>query len=279
VRVSPALIVHGGAGTVPEDERAIRQEAVERGLEAGWKHIGESALAAVVAAVRHLEDEPTLNAGVGAVLNRDGVVELDAAVMEGSGLRTGAVGAVRDVRHPIDLALMVMERSEHVLLVGEGASQFAAAHGVEPCDPAVLVTEHQRKRWLATSAGVADTVGAVARDVAGHMAVAVSTGGVPGKLPGRVGDSALVGAGLYADDRLGAACGTGRGEAFVRTALCKVAVDQLASTGPQRAADAVLRYLRERAQARGGIIVVGRFGEPVAALTTEFMPWARRVAR
>ena len=279
MRVAPALIVHGGAGTVPEDERAIRQEAVERGLEAGWERIGEGALAAVIAAVRHLEDEPTLNAGIGACLNRDGVVELDAAVMEGTGLRTGAVAAVRDIRHPIDLAVAVMLNSDHVLLVGDGASRFAAAQGVEQCDPGVLVTEQQRKRWLTMQAGVADTVGAVARDAAGHLAVAVSTGGIAGKLPGRVGDSPLVGAGLLADDHLGAACGTGLGEAFVRTVLSKVAVDLLATSGPQRAADAALRYLRERVQARGGILLMGRFGEPAAAQTTEFMPWARRTAR
>src|SRR5262249_18324543 len=136
-------------------------------------------------------------------------------------LRAGAVGAVRDVRHPVDLARAVTDEGRHVLLVGAGASRFASQKGLETCDPAVFVTERQRASWAGSSA---DTVGAVARDDEGRTAVAVSTGGMPRKWPGRLGDSPLPGAGFYADDHYGAACGTGVGEGFMRLALCHLAV-------------------------------------------------------
>src|SRR5437773_7440470 len=190
---TPALIVHGGAGPVPESELADRQAAVERALEVGWERIGGGALEAAVAAVRHMEDEPLLNAGIGSCLNADGVVELDAGVMDGRDRSAGGVACLRDVRHPIDLALAVMRDGRHVLLAAEGASRFAREHGVEMADPSIFITD--RKRQELTQG--ADTVGAVARDAYGHAAVAVSTAGRTGKLPGRTCDSAIPGPGLY----------------------------------------------------------------------------------
>ena len=181
---TPALIVHGGAGPVPESELADRQAAVERALEVGWERIGGGALEAAVAAVRHMEDEPLLNAGIGACLNADGVVELDAGVMDGRDRSAGGVACLRDVRHPIDLALAVMRDGRHVLLAAEGASRFAREQGVEMADPSIFITDRKRQEL---SQG-ADTVGAVARDDGGHIAVAVSTGGRTGKLAGRIGD-------------------------------------------------------------------------------------------
>ena len=269
-----ALIVHGGAGTVPAVERAERQLAVERALETGWARLRRGALQAVVAAVRQLEDEPLLNAGVGAALNRDGYAELDAGVMEGSRLRAGGVGAVRDVRHPVDLAHAILRDGRHVLLVGEGASRFAREGGVETCDPAVFVTERQRRRWNREHGG---TVGAVARDGRGRLAVAVSTGGVYGKLPGRVGDSPLPGAGFYADDRYGAAVGTGLGEGFMRLVLCHLAVIELAhGMSPKQVAAGAVEHLGKRVGGRGGIILIGRQGPPESAFNTQFMPVASR---
>jgi L-asparaginase / beta-aspartyl-peptidase len=158
------LIVHGGAGAPHQGEHAQRQAAVERALEAGWEALAEGALEAVVVAVRRLEDEPVLNAGIGATLNRDGDVELDAGLMEGTTLRAGAVGAVRDVRHPVDLARAVMEDGRHVLLVGQGASEFARARGVETCDPAMFVTDRRRSHWQEP----ADTVGPSPATTAGE---------------------------------------------------------------------------------------------------------------
>jgi beta-aspartyl-peptidase (threonine type) len=274
--VPVALAIHGGAGAPPPRERGERQAAVERALAAGWDRIGEGALAAVLAAVRHMEDEPLLNAGVGAVLNRDGEIELDAAVMDGTGLRVGAVGAVTRVRHPVDAARAVMEDGRHVFLVGRGAERFAAEAGVESCSPSVFMTDRQRRNW---SDRYSDTVGAIAVDASGRTAAAASTGGVLGKLPGRIGDSPLIGAGFYADDAAGAACATGQGEGFMRTLLCYRAVAELLpGQSAQSAAEAAISYLGERVNGSGGLILLTRAGEVAAAWNTEFMPWASRSA-
>jgi beta-aspartyl-peptidase (threonine type) len=272
--MSAVLVVHGGAGAPSEAEWAERQAAVERALEAGWYRIGAGALDAAQAAIRHMEDEALLNAGIGACLNSDGEVELDAGLMEGTALRTGAAGAVRDVRHPIDLARAVLEDGRHVLLVAEGASRFARSRGVETCDPAVFITDRQRQRL----AEQGDTVGAVARDSEGRLAVAVSTGGRVGKLPGRVGDSPLPGAGFYANDLMGAACGTGLGEGFMRLVLCHLAVIELGhGYSALAAARGAVDHLQRNTGVLGGIIVVDAKGEIAAAHTTAFMPWAQRV--
>jgi L-asparaginase / beta-aspartyl-peptidase len=270
----PQLVVHGGAGAPSHDEYARRQSAVEQALEAGWEHIGKGPLAAVLAAVRHMEDEPILNAGIGASLNQDGQVELDAGLMEGTDLRTGAIATVRDIRHPIDGARAVLEDGRHVLLVGEGASRLARARGVELCDPATFVTERQHQLWAAGAA--ADTVGAVARDDAGHIAVAVSTGGMAGKWPGRVGDSPLAGCGFYADDQLGGACATGVGEAFIRLVLCHRLVLEMGRQPAGEAARLAIEELGQRVKGWGGVIAIDARGEVAAHWNTAFMPWARR---
>jgi beta-aspartyl-peptidase (threonine type) len=275
----PTLVVHGGAGAPLVEEYAERQAAVERALVTGWARIAEGALAAVVAAVRHMEDEPILNAGVGACFNRAGDVELDAAVMEGTDLRVGALGAVRDIRHPVDAALRLMVDGRHVLLVAEGASQWARESRVEMCSNEVFKTDRQRRDWetlLASSRG-GDTVGAVAVDDGGHTAVAVSTGGMTGKLPGRIGDSPVPGAGFYANDRAGAVCATGRGEGFLRTALCHLATVELQhGMAAQEVADGAISYLARRVDGSGGVILVTKEGAVAAAMNTPFMAWASR---
>lgn len=263
--------MHGGAGAVPESELAPRQGAVERARDAGWAVIGEGALAAAVAAVRHMEDEPLLNAGIGACLNTDGVVELDAGVMEGATLGVGAAACLRDVRHPIDLAVAVMKDGRHVLLAAHGASRFAREHGLEMADPSIFITDRKRQRLLEG----ADTVGAVARDGEGHLAVAVSTGGRTGKLPGRIGDSPIAGAGFYADDRFGAVCGTGLGEAFIRLGLARLMVVELQhGMQPSAVAQGAVDYLSTSLKAPGGVILMPRQGDPCAAFNTAAMPWA-----
>ena len=267
----PALIVHGGAGPIPEAEAGLRQAAVDRACDAGWSAIGLGALRAAVAAVRHMEDEPLLNAGIGACLNSDGVVELDAGVMEGERLRAGGAACLLDVRHPIDLAVAVMEDGRHVLLAAAGASRFARENGLEMADPTIFITDRKRQELMQG----ADTVGAVARDADGHLAVAVSTGGRTGKLPGRIGDSPIPGAGLYVDDRFGGVCGTGLGEAFIRLGLARLMVVELqhgmdAATVAQGAIDHLARMLG----APGGVIVLAREGSPQAAFNTPAMPYA-----
>lgn len=225
----------------------------------------------MVAAVRLMEDEPLLNAGIGACLNLDGVVELDAGVMVGAELRAGGAAGLKDVRHPIDLALEIMRDGRHVLLAGEGASRFAREHGIEMADPSIFITDRKRQEHLHGT----DTVGAVARDSDGRLAVAVSTGGISGKLPGRIGDSPIPGAGFYADDRFGAVCGTGHGEAFIRLALARLMVVEL-EHGMSAAAVAggAVKLLQKSMKAIGGVIVIAGEGAPEAAFNTPAMPFA-----
>ncbi len=267
----PALIVHGGAGSVPDSERQLRQDAVDRARDAGWSRIGGGAHPAAVAAVRHMEDEPLLNAGIGACLNSDGEVELDAGVMLGADLSVGGAACLRDVRHPVDLAVAVMEDGRHVLLAAAGASRFAREHGIEMAAPSIFITDRKRQKLLEG----ADTVGAVARDAEGHLAVAVSTGGRTGKLPGRIGDSPIPGAGFYADDRFGAVCGTGLGEAFIRLGLARLMIIELQhGMDAASVAKGAIDYLGKAMQATGGVIVIPRDGSPQAAFNTPAMPWA-----
>src|SRR5437879_3845747 len=175
--------------------------------------------------------------------------------MEGSRQRAGGVACVRDVRHPIDAALAVMEDGRHVLLSGAGASRFARERGIEMCDPAIFITDRKRQELLQG----ADTVGAVARDSEGHLAVAVSTGGVRGKLPGRIGDSPIPGAGLYVDDRFGGVCGTGLGEAFIRLGLARLMVVELQhGLDAESVAQGAVDHLSKALRAPGGVIVIPR---------------------
>jgi L-asparaginase / beta-aspartyl-peptidase len=218
-----------------------------------------------------MEDEPLLNAGIGACLNSDGEVELDAGVMEGTTIRAGGAACLRDVRHPIDLAVAVMKDGRHVLLAAHGASRFARQHGLEMADPSIFITDRKRQRLLQG----ADTVGAVARDSDGHIAVAVSTGGRTGKLPGRIGDSPIAGAGFYADDRFGGVVGTGLGEAFIRLGLARLMVVELQhGMDAASVAQGAIDHLQKTLQAPGGVIVIGREGSPQAAFNTPAMPFA-----
>jgi L-asparaginase / beta-aspartyl-peptidase len=210
----PVMLVHGGCGN-PRDgilrDEARYRLALEDALERGWSALLRgAALDAVQAAVESLEDSPLFNAGRGSVLNSDGDVEMDAAVMTGDG-SAGAVAAVTGVRHCVALARLVMEETSHVLIAGPGAERLADEHDLERCEPSWFVTERQHESWLASQG----TVGAVALDAGGDLAAATSTGGVAGQLPGRIGDSPLIGAGTYADERL-AISATGSGEAIIR---------------------------------------------------------------
>jgi beta-aspartyl-peptidase (threonine type) len=274
------LVVHGGAGRLdPRIPREKINAALERALDAGFGAIGEGALAAAVAAVRVLEDDVRFNAGRGAVLTSEGSVELDAGVMEHpaptaggtSRARIGAVGVMSDTANPVEVARAVLEDGRHLLLAGPGASQFAAQHGLPLVDPAVL-----RAAARGDPGSAPGTVGAVCRDRAGGLAVAVSTGGIAGKLPGRVGDSAVCGAGFYAD-RAGAACATGHGENWIRIAGCRRAAELMAGgSDAQTAAAGVIEELRERLVAQGGLITVDGSGRPGVAHSTPDMPWAWR---
>ena len=214
------IAVHGGCGNpaagVVRDEAAYHR-GIEDALAAGSAVLeaAGSALDAVQAAVESLEDCELFNAGRGSVLTSEGGVEMDASIMSGTDLRAGAVAAITQVRHPIALARVVMDSTSHVLVAGPGAERLAISHELELCEDDWFVTERQRDRWMASKG----TVGAVALDADGHLAAATSTGGVRDQLPGRVGDSPLIGAGTYADDRACAVSATGDGELIVRAAL------------------------------------------------------------
>lgn len=291
--VPPAtIIVHGGAGDLGPDDPASsggadapRLEGVRRACAAGWEMLraGGSALDAVEAAVRALEDDPTFNAGTGATLTAAGEAELDASIMDGAGLRCGAVAAVRDVRNPVSLARAVMDRSEHVLLSGDGASAFAREVGIPAYANVLLVTPRQRARWEAARRAAPGgpkhgTVGAVARDAVGHLAAATSTGGMSMKRPGRVGDTPLVGCGTYADDALAAVSCTGHGERIIQLTLARHAADLVgAGRSPMDAAREAVAVLGARVQGTGGLIVVGPTGEVGFAHNTHVMSraWVR----
>jgi beta-aspartyl-peptidase (threonine type) len=269
----PVIIVHGGAGPAREEAltRAQLQVCREAAL-AGWQILrdGGAALDGVERAVRVLEDDPRFNAGTGAVLNAAGRVQLDASVMEGATLKAGAVAAVHQVRNPIALARKVLEQGRHVLLVAEGAEEFASAQGLEVCEEEALIVTRQRERWEREHG----TVGCAARDAAGRLVAGTSSGGLFDALPGRVGDSALIGSGTYADAFAGISC-TGHGEAIIRTVLAKsaaalVAAGYDASAAAQRA----IALLADHTGSEAGLILVDRNGRIGHARNTERMVFA-----
>jgi L-asparaginase / beta-aspartyl-peptidase len=295
----PSLVAHGGAGNAgPGKERPERRRAMMVAIRLGAKILraNGSALEAAVATVAALEDHPLFNAGYGSLLNSEGNVEMDASVMyaepvfsDSTGrskrserthshtadynVSAGAVAAVSRVRNPIVLARAVMEHSPHILMAGPGAENFARKVGIRLVRPEEMVTERARERWRARKqqAGMLEaeaaaraamghgTVGAVAVDVHGAIAAATSTGGVPGKLFGRVGDSALIGAGTFAH-AFGAASATGQGEAIILTALCREAVLALADAAPQAVAREAILEMIDATGAEAGVILIDRRG-------------------
>jgi beta-aspartyl-peptidase (threonine type) len=276
----PAIIVHGGAGADPSQAPELRP-GVRAAALAGWRVLaaGGGALDAVERAVRALEDDPLFNAGRGSVLTRDGTIEMDASIMEGDRLQCGAVAALAGIANPVTVARKVLESRRHVLLVGAGALEFARAVGIPECEPASLVTDRQRKRHAELArkppAPGGGTVGAVALDRNGTIAAATSTGGTPGKLAGRVGDSALIGAGTYADSSLGGVSCTGDGEAIIRVVLGHRALRYLKDADdPDYAAKVAVDLLVEEGGGQGGLILIDWRGRPGYATSTRLMPVA-----
>ena len=265
-QVTPVLLVHGGAGN-PRDGRvedeAAHHEALRDALLAGYELLaaGGAALDAAEAAVRVLEECALFNAGRGSVLTADGRVEMDAAVMDGSSRQAGACAGVTRVRNPVTLARAVMEKTPHVLLVGEGAERYAADAGLAFAEPDWFVTERERARH-----GEHGTVGAVALDSEGCLAAATSTGGVRGQLPGRVGDSPVIGAGTWADENVAVSC-TGAGEQFIRAAVgheISARIRHANADVTTAAADAI-------AGLDGGLIAVGTDGSAAMPFNTALM--------
>ena len=287
IRTGWKLAIHGGAGVIERDkltadqDRAIRA-ALHCALEAGAAVLeaGGAALDAVEAAVKELEDDPHFNAGRGSVLTFEGTSELDAGVMDGETRRAGAAAGITCTKNPVSLARAVMEHSPHVMLCREGADRFSREQGLEQAGQEWFALP-ERRRQLEEMKASGDwfdvemkygTVGAVALDLHGHVAAATSTGGVTGKRWGRIGDSPVIGAGTYADDRACAVSGTGAGEYFIRLALAhEIAVRmRLCDEQAQVAADAVIGELGELGGS-GGVIVVSPQGEAVWSFNTAGM--------
>ncbi|HEX4648731.1 MAG TPA: isoaspartyl peptidase/L-asparaginase [Steroidobacteraceae bacterium] len=284
-----ALAIHGGAGTAPralmsaERERRYRA-GLEAALDGGFAILerGGSALDAVTAAVRMLEDDACFNAGHGAALTRDGAAELDAAIMDGRQLRAGAVASVRHVKNPVELARRVMEKSRHVLLVGAGAEEFALEEGLalvpnhyfRTAERIEQLESEQRGRRVSdlvpASAG---TVGAVARDADGDLAAATSTGGLTNKRPGRVGDSPIIGAGTYAKNGVCAVSATGHGEYFIRAVaahhVCTAV--EYRNMSLEQAMRELLHEILAALGGDGGLIAIDARGRVVMDFSTEGM--------
>lgn len=248
-----AVIVHGGAKEIPAALRERHRQGCLRAVEAAASVLiaGGSAVAAVEAAVRVLEDDPTFNAGRGSVLNAAGQVECDAAIMDGSDLSVGGVAAVRTLRNPISVARRMLPE-QPVLLVGEGAEAFAREQGAEFCAPEDLIPP-------AAGDPGCDTVGCVALDRRGDIAAGTSTGGLKGCAVGRVGDSPLPGCGLYADNDIGGVALSGEGESIIRTTLAARLIQALETDRPGPAIDHALAVL-DRVGGEAGLIVIDHRG-------------------
>jgi beta-aspartyl-peptidase (threonine type) len=270
------VVVHAGAGSLSEDLREHEvacREALEAALESAANALqdGRDAVAAVRCAVVEMESFPLFNAGYGSALCADGSIEMSAAIMRGSDRAAGAVAAVKRTRHPIVAAHALLE-AEQVLMIGEHADDYAAAHGAEQWEPEMFVTDRQRRRLQGHLARLErGTVGAVCLDAGGILAAATSTGGRIGQPPGRIGDTPLFGAGTWADGHVAVSC-TGEGEAFVRAGaarLLSVLVEQ--GTAPDTAARTVLEEVH-RCSGHGGLIAVDARGEVAMPFSTPAMP-------
>jgi len=292
--MQPALIVHGGAWDIPDEAVSACNEGCRNALAAGWPILvkGGSALDAVEAAVIVLENDPVFDAGFGSHLNRDGNVECDAIVMDAATLRAGAAAGLRRIKNPIRLARKIWEDCPHMMLAAEGAERFAQKSGLPLCDPADLISDAEHVAWLQCRedqhAAIhhrgheQGTVGAVAMDREGRLFAATSTGGTCCKLPGRVGDSPLIGCGCYADCEAGGVSCTGYGEAIMKIIMAKTAADFLRRdplpgeteiAAAKRAAQDAVDLLARRGKGTGGLILLDRNGNSGFAFNTPRMAY------
>ncbi len=278
-------MIHGGAGELDQAGKNDLQlpwlQAISNIVQTGYKILkrGGTAMDTVETCVSLLEDHPLFNAGRGAVLNEHGHIELDAAIMSGKDLRAGAVAGISCVANPVKIARKLLEENRHVLLTADGAMKFAQQHGIKCVPESYLITDRRLqeyknlKRKPFAEKRKHGTVGAVAMDKRGNLAAATSTGGLLGKKQGRIGDSPIIGAGVYADNSTCAVSATGHGEMFLRTVLAKHIADliQIKHMNAATAARQAINYLKRKVNGRGGVIVIDKHGRCSAYFNTRTM--------
>lgn len=271
------IVIHGGAGTIsksmPDSVKKKYLESLSEALRIGKGILekGGRSIDAVEQVVRYLEDNPLFNAGKGAVYTSDGTHELDASIMDGSNLSTGAVTLIKRVKNPVSLARHVMEKTQHVLLGGDGAEKFAEEMGMEMVDNNYFDSERRKKQLMKEKENVKGTVGCVALDLHGNLAAATSTGGRTNKMPGRIGDSPLINAGTYANNKTCAVSGTGIGEEFIRHTVAynvSALMEYKGMTLKDAADEVVFKMLKKE---DGGIIAVDKNGNYAAPFSTSGM--------
>jgi len=279
-----AIIVHGGAWSIPEYMAKDSIKGADYAARIGWDILlnGGSALDAVEKTVNCMEENPIFDAGIGAALNEKGNIELDAIIIDGTTLNTGAVAGVKNIIHTVSLARIIMEKTEHVFVIGEGANLIGRDNGFEEISEKELISEYALNEWkqfkfkgaVNTFYNV-DTVGAVALDSTGNIATATSTGGITGKKIGRVGDSPIIGAGAFADSKIGGVSATGHGESILKVMLARNAIEKLKQgLSPQEAAEISLQEMKSRVNGNGGLIILDNQGNVGFHFTTEKMVWA-----
>ena len=298
LKAKPVIMVHGGAGDWPSKLHERGLKGVRKAVDHGFQILstGGSALDAVEAAVVSLEDNPVFNAGKGSTLNLRGEIETDAAIMDGRTLRGASVALLRDIKNPIKAARMVFEKTSHVLIAGPAARELAIANGLAKANLRVSSRvmawkeglrklESKRLSYLSRTspeiiqhflAKSSDTVGALSLDSNGDLASACSTGGVSLKLPGRIGDSAILGAGLYADNNSGAATATGIGEQAMRLVISKVACDLMKRENAASAAKKIIRHSTKQFGIGMGLLALDRKGRYGVAHNTRNLCWAAK---
>ena len=289
--MSGCIIVHGGAGSVPAHLTEKKIRGCQLAVQAGYSILctNGSALDAVETAVRSLEDNPSFNAGHGSVFNNKGQIEMDAMIMEGAQLGVGAVAGVKTVANPVSLARKVMECTDHVMLISEGAELFAREQGIPEVSSEDLVSPQAKSRWedyvkynvvvqdvfnKPEDSNDHDTVGAVAMDRHGNIACATSTGGTSMKRVGRVGDVPIVGCGGYSDNSLGGVSCTGHGESITRVTLAHRVLSNSLTMSGQNAVEQSLKFMWDKVKGHGGLIMITPNGVISKGFTTKTMTWA-----
>jgi beta-aspartyl-peptidase (threonine type) len=287
-KMEPIVLVHGGAGDIPDSRVPLKLTGVKKAASLGYQILknGGSVVDAVEEAVKSMEDDEAFNAGYGSVLNLDGNVEMDASIMIGATLNSGAVTVVKDIAHPITLARRVMEKTPHFLLAGEGANRFAKEQGFPTVPAGALVSKYAEEALEnfkkygdnRTEIGEVGTVGAVAIDSKGRLAAATSTGGINGKMVGRSSDTSIVGSGTYADDEVGAVSTTGHGESIARFCLAHAVIYEMRNGSSASAATGkALKGMTQRLHNTAGAITIAKNGELGIDFTSRRMAWAYQI--